>query len=227
MISIILPTYNERENLPRLLEKIAQLGLAAWEAIVVDDNSPDGTAALAEALGQRLPVRVLHRPGKLGLASAVVDGLGAARGDMLVTMDADLSHDPAILPVLVARLEAGADMAVGSRFAPGGVIVGWPVWRQFMSRAATRAAKLLFRIPVRDPMSGYFAVTRPFFQRVRPLLRPQGYKILLEMLVRGAPNRVEEVGFAFRDRQYGKSKISLAVTMAYLRMIVALVFRRR
>lgn len=224
-ISIVLPTYNERENLPKLLAAIARLRLPSWEAVVVDDNSPDGTGFLANDLTRQYPLRVIHRPEKSGLASAMVDGFAAARGQFLVAMDSDLSHDPAIIPTLVDRLRAGAMVAVGSRFAPGGGMVGWPAWRQFMSRVATGVARLLFRVPVRDPMSGYFAVQRTFFEQVHPLLRPRGYKLLLEMLVRGQPKRIAEVGFQFQDRQYGKSKISPAVIAAYLRMILDLLWR--
>ncbi len=224
-ISIILPTYNERENLPKLLAAIARLRLASWEAIVVDDNSPDGTGALADDLARQYPLRIIHRLGKSGLASAMVDGFAAAHGQFLVVMDADLSHDPEIIPALVERLRSGATVAVGSRFAPGGGMVGWPAWRQFMSRVATGVARLLFRVPVRDPMSGYFAVQRTFFDQVHLQLHPRGYKLLLEMLVRGKPKRIDEVGFQFQDRQYGKSKISPAVIAAYLRMILDLLFR--
>ncbi|MBI3115592.1 MAG: polyprenol monophosphomannose synthase [Candidatus Kerfeldbacteria bacterium] len=224
--SIILPTYNERDALPKLIERIAAVGLTDWEAIVVDDRSPDGTAEVAAELAQRFPVRVIVRSGKQGLASAVVRGFEEARGQFLVAMDADHSHDPAILPALVARLAQGADVVVGSRFAPGGGIVGWPAWRQWMSRVATWLATALFRVHVRDPMSGYFALQRPFFTNVAPRLNPMGYKILLELLVRGRPGRVEEVGFQFQDRRYGKSKISVAVVTAYLRMIIDLLIRR-
>lgn len=223
--SIILPTYNERENLPKLLAAIARLRLPSWEVVVVDDNSPDGTGALADDLARQYPLRVVHRPGKAGLASAMVAGFVAAHGQYLVVMDADLSHDPTIIPALVERLQSGATVAVGSRFAPGGGMVGWPAWRQFMSRVATGVARLLFRVPARDPMSGYFAVQRSFFASVHPQLHPRGYKLLLEMLVRGKPSRVDEVGFQFQDRQHGKSKISPAVIAAYLRMILDLLWR--
>lgn len=223
--SIILPTYNERENLPQLLAAIARLQLKSWEAVVVDDNSPDGTGILADDLARQYPLRVVHRSGKEGLASAMVAGFAAAQGQYLVVMDADLSHDPTIIPALIEHLRSGATVAIGSRFAPGGGMVGWPAWRQFMSRVATGVARLLFRVPVRDPMSGYFAVQRTFFDQVHPLLHPRGYKLLLEMLVRGKPKRIDEVGFQFQDRQYGKSKISLAVIAAYLRMIIDLLFR--
>lgn len=223
--TIVLPTYNERENLSSLIATIAGLPLTDWEALVVDDQSPDGTGEIAESLKATYPIRVIHRSGPRGLAPAVVDGLRAANGPYCVVMDADRSHDPAIIPALVAELERGADLVVGSRFAPGGRIEGWPLWRRAMSRVATLLAQLLFAVSVRDPMSGYFAVRREFFERVASQLRPRGYKILLELLVRGRPSRVPEIGFVFRDRRYGKSKISGTIIREYLKMLVDL--RRR
>lgn len=223
--SIILPTYNERENLPKLLEALRGLQLPDWEAIVVDDASPDGTGQLADELARTFPVRVIHRSGKLGLSSAVVDGLRAGQGQSLVVMDADLSHDPVIIPQLLRHLEQGRELAVGSRFVTGGGMEGWPARRQFMSRVATLLAQALFRVPVRDPMSGYFAVRREFFERVAPKLHPRGYKILLELIVRGRPASFAEVGFIFRDRLYGKSKVTTTVIVAYLRMIFDLLRR--
>lgn len=223
--SIILPTYNERENLGAVLDALRKLGLQDWEAIVVDDHSPDGTGDLAESLARQYPLRVVHRIRKEGLASAIVDGCQAAQGSQLVVMDADLSHDPRIIPELLARLQEGAMIAIGSRYVPGGGTVGWPFWRQGMSQLATLVARGLFRLSVRDPMSGFFALQRDFFQRVQSTLRPRGYKILLELLVRGKPTAVREVGFLFRDRQYGKSKITLGVIAAYGRMLTDLLFR--
>lgn len=225
MTSVVLPTYNERENITALVERIDSLGIVD-EIIVVDDRSPDKTAAVARALKPSAALTVIERSGKLGLASAIIDGIRASHGNRIVVMDADQSHDPSIIPRLVAAIQAGADIAIGSRFAFGGGIVGWPIRRQAMSWLATRVARTLFRVAARDPMSGYFAIQRGVFERVRPLLRPRGYKILLELLVRGAPLRTEEIGYVFQDRKYGKSKLSWTIAREYLAMILALLFHK-
>jgi len=225
-VSVILPTVNERDNLVELLPRLFALPLDL-EVIVVDDASSDGTALFVREQGRTYHMlRLMERPQKMGLASAVIDGFSAAAGEVLVAMDADLSHDENILPELVAAIEAGADVAVGSRFVAGGGMEGWPRRRQAASAVATAVARVLLRVPAHDPMSGYFAVRREVFDRVRPSLRPRGYKILLELLVRAAPVRVAEVGFVFVDRVRGKSKLSAAVAREYGAMILSLLFRR-
>src|SRR5439155_21648352 len=147
MLSVIVPTYNEREGLPELVERLAatfaQEGLEA-EILIVDDGSPDGTAALADELAARYPVRVLRRPGKAGLASAVLDGMRIVRGDLIGVMDADLSHPPdALLPMVRALEHDGVDLAVGSRYVPGGGMEDWPWLRQFVSAVANRLTTAL------------------------------------------------------------------------------------
>jgi dolichol-phosphate mannosyltransferase len=225
LATVVLPTYNERDNIGRLIERLDALG-CLHELIVVDDASPDGTAAAVRSMRTRVQIHLLERSGKLGLASAILDGIRMSHGQHIVVMDADLSHDPSIIPRMLQALDS-ADVAVGSRFADGGGMVGWPLQRQAMSWLATRVAQLLFGIRERDPMSGYFAIHRSVFDRIAPLLRPRGYKILLELLVRGAPLRTEEIGYVFQDRQYGKSKLSWTITREYGTMLFALMFRRR
>jgi dolichol-phosphate mannosyltransferase len=225
-VSVILPTINERDNLVELLPRLFALPLDL-EVIVVDDASTDGTALFVREQGRTYHMlRCMERPQKMGLASAVMDGFSAAAGEVLVAMDADLSHDEKILPALVAAIEDGADVAVGSRFVEGGGMEGWPRRRQAASALATAVARVLLHVRAHDPMSGYFAVRREVFDRVRPRLRPRGYKILLEILVRAAPLRVAEVGFIFVDRVRGKSKLSTAVAREYGAMILSLLFRR-
>lgn len=225
-VSVILPTYNERENIEACLTKIAALPIDA-EIIIVDDASPDGTAALARKLAAEYPVRVIERAGKLGLASALLTGMQQARAEILLCMDADLSHDSAIIPEMLQRIDEGADVAIGSRFVSGGGMVGWPIRRQAMSWFATKLAQLFLGIHEKDPMSGYFALRREVYQRVADELRPKGYKLLVEILVLGRPLRSSEVGYIFQDRQYGKSKISTTIAREYLEMIFRLVFRSR
>lgn len=213
MISVVVPTYNEAATIPKLASRLAEaLGERAWELVVVDDGSPDGTADAAEALAPRVPVRVVRRSGKLGLASAVTAGFAAASGDVLVVMDADLSHPPERVPALVDALAAGADLAVGSRYVPGGGSAGWPLRRRVVSRVACFIGGLL--VPVRDATSGFFAMRRSVIDGVR--LDPIGFKIGFEVMARGRYARVVEVPYTFRDREAGTSKFGSREIVSYL-----------
>lgn len=223
--AVVIPTYNERESIATLIGQIDALHCVD-EIIVVDDASPDGTVEIVRSLHPNLKLTLLERGGKLGLASAIIDGIRASRAERMAVMDADLSHDAKILPALIAALDE-ADVAIGSRFVDGGGIIGWPLHRQFMSAFATWISRLFLRVQGRDPMSGYFAIRRVTFDRVASDLRPRGYKLLLEILVRAAPVRVKEVGYVFQDRQYGKSKISWTIAREYFVMIIILLFRKR
>ena len=203
MISVVVPTYNEAASIPELAARLGRaLGSREWELIVVDDGSPDGTAGIAEALAPALPVRVVRRPGKLGLASAVVDGFAAAGGETLVVMDADLSHPPEVVPHLVDAIGAGADVAVGSRYVAGGRTVDWPLRRRVISRVACLMGNAL--VPVRDATSGFLAMRRGVIDGVH--LDPIGFKIGFEIIARGRYAKVVEVPYTFRDRQAGASK---------------------
>jgi dolichol-phosphate mannosyltransferase len=167
-------------------------------------------------------VRLLRRVGERGLSSAVIAGFDRARGDVLAAMDGDLSHDPAILPRLVQAVEAGADVAVGSRRIPGGGAEPWPWHRRRLSDLATALARLTVAVPLADPMSGYFALRRSVFEAVRGRVRPRGYKILLEIVCRAGPLRVVELPYVFRDRRQGVSKVGLRVGLQYLESLWAL-----
>lgn len=216
--SIILPTYNEAENLPELIPRLVALD-AGYDVVVVDDGSPDGTGRVAETLAKQYPVQLLERGQKLGLASAVIDGVQQrARAPVVVVMDADLSHDEAIVPQLVAAIEAGSDLAVGSRFASGGSTEDART-RRFFSWCAKQVARLALGVKVQDPMSGFFAVRRDRFLAVAPRLKPRGFKILLDFLVRARPEHVTEVGFHFRPRAKGESKLTGAIARQYFHMI--------
>jgi len=211
LISVVIPTFNEAGNLPILVERIAGiLGDLDYELVVVDDNSPDGTWRIAEELSARFPVRVFRRIDRRGLSSAVVDGLTAARGQSLVVIDADLQHDPAIIPALVAGL-ADHEVAVGTRYASGGGTGSWGGSRLTLSRAMTWGVRRLLRVPTSDPMSGFFAMRRTSFQRIHPLLHPRGYKILLEILHRGHIATVHHEAYVFATRQHGESKLGIGV----------------
>jgi dolichol-phosphate mannosyltransferase len=212
VISVVVPTYNEAASISPLASRLAAaLRGREWELIVVDDGSPDGTARVAESLAPAIPVRVVRRPGKLGLASAVVDGFASARGDVLVVMDADLSHPPEVVPQLADAIEAGADLAVGSRYVRGGAIADWPLRRRVISRVASLMGNAL--VPVRDATSGFLALRPAVIDGVR--LNPIGFKIGFEIVARGRYGRVVEVPYTFRDREHGRSKFGRREVLLY------------
>jgi len=213
MISVVVPTYNEAGSIPKLAERLhAALNAREWELVVVDDGSPDGTADIAAGLAPRIPMNVLRRAGKGGLASAVVAGFAAAKGDVLVVMDADLSHPPEVVPALIAAIEGGADLAVGSRYVAGGGVMDWPFKRRFVSRVACLMGNAL--VPVRDATSGFFALRRSVVDGVK--LNPIGFKIGFEVIARGRYKTVVEVPYTFRDRELGASKFGRREIMQYL-----------
>ena len=216
MLSVVVPTYNEAGSLPMLAERLAAaLAGRDWELIVVDDGSPDGTADLAEALAPRIPVRVVRRAGKAGLASAVVAGFDAARGEVLLVMDADLSHPPEVVPALADAIASGADLAVGSRYVRGGGVEDWPLKRRVVSRAACLMGNAL--VPVRDATSGFFALRRSVIDGVK--LNPIGFKIGFEVVARGRYDRVVEIPYTFRDRELGASKFGRREIAQYVQQL--------
>jgi dolichol-phosphate mannosyltransferase len=194
---------------PRLA---AALAIRTWELIIVDDGSPDGTADLAESYANAHPVRVVRRPGKAGLASAVLAGFAQARGDVLLVMDADLSHPPEAVPRLVSAIEDGADLAVGSRYVQGGGTKDWPLRRRVVSRAACLMGNVL--VPIRDCTSGFFAIRKSALDGVK--LNPIGFKIGFEVMARARYNKAVEIPYVFRDRELGKSKFGRREIGQYL-----------
>ena len=220
MLSLVVPTYNERHNLPTLLERL-QSALAdcgePFEVIVVDDDSPDGTAAAARSLQPRFPwLRVRARKHQRDLSTAVLAGWFEGRGDILGVIDGDLQHPPELLPTLLRRLkETGADLVIASRHVRGGGVSRWSPLRRLISWGATLMAG--FILPgtlsrVRDPMSGYFLVRRAIIEGAP--LRPVGYKILLEVLAKGEYQEVEEIPYIFQERHRGGSKLSAPPRLA-------------
>lgn len=221
LVSLAVPTYNERENIIPLLDQVrAAMRGRALEVWVVDDNSPDGTWQVAEEYSTAHPeVSVVRRVGERGLSGAVIEGFRRARGELLAVIDADLSHDPALLPSLVDAVQAGAELAVGSRRVPGGGADVWPWYRRLASNAATRLAQWTLGVQLADPMSGYFVVRRDVFEAVRERLKPRGYKILLEIVARAEPLKLVELPFVFRDRRQGVSKVSPHIATEYLKSL--------
>lgn len=225
-VTIVVPTYNERDTISELLPRIARATGAACrcEVVVIDDSSPDGTgevvAGVAAELQDVLPILLITRPGKSGLASAVLEGVRRARGDVIVVMDSDLSHPPETVPALLGAVAGGADVAVGSRYIRGGGVRRWPWRRRLMSRGATWMARAFLRVRVADPMSGFFAARRGLFDDT-PILG-LGYKILLELLVRHPAAAVVEVPFVFTERAGGRSKLNSGEVLNYLRLLVRL-----
>lgn len=219
-VSVIIPTYREAENLPILVPQVAAAlegaGLRG-EIVVVDDNSPDATARVCAELAQSYPVRLLVRANERGLSSAVVHGMRHARGDILVVMDADLSHPPEKVPELVDSVrQGGAEFVIGSRYVRGGTTAeDWGVLRWLNSKVATLLARPL--CSVADPMAGFFALPRASFEACQSCLDPVGYKIGLELLVKSRARSVREVPIHFRDRLHGQSKLSLKEQLNYLR----------
>lgn len=227
MISIVLPTYNEKESIERIVKEIFNVcrenDLDA-EVIVVDDNSPDGTGEIAVKLRKQYNLQVLIRKNKRGLSSAVLDGFELTRGELLGVMDADLSHPPELIPKLLKPItNKGADFVIGSRYVKGGSIKNWTAKRKTISKVATLLARPLTKI--KDPMSGFFFIRREVIEGVK--LSPRGYKIGLEILVKGNYKNVVEVPYTFRDRSYGKSKLDAKEYKNYLSHLFGLYFYKK
>ncbi len=219
-VSIVVPTYNERDNVETLCLGLREALEPAWdyEIIFVDDNSPDGTHEVVTRLGEEdSRVRLIRRPGKLGLGSAVSTGFAQATGDYWVMMDADLSHRPEDLPSLLALL-SDADIVVGSRYVPGGGVVNWPLWRRVVSRGASAAGRVIVGLHVRDLTSGFGAFRREHMERLLPTLSPKGFKLLLEIIAKSGGVRVKETPITFVDRRWGKSKASAGEALLFLRL---------
>ena len=222
---VVLPTYQEAENVAEVLRRLRAAAPGA-DVLVVDDSSPDGTAAIAKAAGHELGgIDVLVRPTKSGLGSAYRAGFaeGLARGyDVLVEMDSDLSHDPARLPALLRAVDAGADLAVGSRYVPGGSIPSWPVHRRFLSRAGNRYVDLVLDLSVRDATSGFRAYRAEILRRIDlASVRADGYGFQIEMVYRvaAAGGQIVEQPIEFVDRQRGTSKMSFRIIAEALLLV--------
>jgi dolichol-phosphate mannosyltransferase len=225
-LSVIIPTYNEKDNVASLVERVRQtLAGRDYEIIFVDDNSTDGTIAIAEGLAARYPVKLFVRRGEKGLATAVVHGLKQASGGIIGVMDADLQHPPEVLADLLKAIENGADIAFASRYVKGGGCPGWDTTRKIISRVALMVSHLLLPSSrrVKDPLTGFFMFRRENVSVER--LKPIGYKISLEVMLTGDFKNVVEVPFIFEERSAGKSKLRPQQQIDYLKHIFSLMAR--
>jgi dolichol-phosphate mannosyltransferase len=225
-LSIILPTYNESQNIVRMIDSVVQALPENMQAeiIVVDDNSPDGTGEIADRhaagfgheLKKRIQIQVVKRSGKLGLSSAILAGVDSAAGDVIVVMDSDLSHPPQTIPAMLDEIKrSGCDIVVASRYVKGGGVSGWPFKRRIASRGATKIAQVGLGIDVKDPMSGFFAFRRHIIKGIK--FDSIGYKMLLEMLVKARGAKIKEIPYVFTNRALGTSKLDSSVMLNYLR----------
>lgn len=220
--TIVIPTYNERHRIGLLLERVFEAcdseGLAV-EVVIVDDNSADGTGVVADEWAGHRRVRVIHRAGKLGLGTAVLEGFAIARTEIVGVMDGDLSHPPELLPRLFRTIGDGnLDLVVASRYVRGGGTSNFSLGRWLLSRAGCWLARPL--TPVRDAMSGFFLIRRRHLDGFQTSVR--GFKIGLELFVRSQPRRLAEVGYVFVGRSLGASKMSLTEARGFLRQLMSL-----
>jgi dolichol-phosphate mannosyltransferase len=231
---IVLPTYNEAENIVEVLDRTRD-AVPEADVLVIDDGSPDGTADLAERWGAAHGggLTVLRRPGKAGLGSAYRAGftLGLGQGyDALIEMDSDLSHDPASLPALLNAVDSGADLAIGSRYVPGGAIPDWPKHREYLSRSGSLYARIMLGLQVRDATSGFRCYAGPMLSRIDlDAISADGYGFQIEMAyaVARRGGRVVEVPISFTDRVRGTSKMSGRIVVEALVLVTWWALRDR
>jgi dolichol-phosphate mannosyltransferase len=230
---VILPTYDESENLERIAGAVLEELPPNGKVLVVDDNSPDGTGEIADRLAaQNDRIRVLHRPIKEGLGPAYLAGFRVALdagAERVIEMDADFSHDPAYLPQLIAATD-DADLAIGSRYVPGGGVTDWGPVRRFISRGGSAYARLALRVPVRDLTGGFKCFRRDVLEAIElDTIEARGYAFQVETTYRALKSgfRVVELPIVFRDRREGSSKMSKSIVAEAMWRVPAMRFRRR
>ncbi|MCJ8305560.1 MAG: glycosyltransferase family 2 protein [Nitrosopumilus sp.] len=225
-ISIIIPTYNESQNILQVLKSIKDNlpKKIVTQTIVVDDNSPDGTGKIVEEYLKSFKkmadytIEIIHRKTKDGLGSAILKGIQQAKGDMIVVMDSDFSHPPQIIPKLIESIKKyQCDIAVASRYINGGKIQGWSLKRKLMSKFATFVAKKGLGINTKDPMSGFFAFKRNIIKELN--IDAIGYKILLEILVKTKGVNIKEIPYTFQNRELGSSKLNTKIILDYYKSV--------
>jgi len=223
-LSLVIPTFNERDNIIPLIDRIhSVLHTISYEIIFVDDNSPDGTAEHVRTLAQKnLQIRCLQRVGRRGLSPSCIEGTLSSTAPFIVIMDADMQHDESILPLMLKTLqEDDCDLVVGSRYTEGGASEGLSFLRKAISQTATALAQRLLKVPLTDPMSGFFMFKRSFFKKALPHLSGKGFKILLDMTA-SCPEKYSfrEIPYEFRSRVAGESKLGSTVMLEYLFLLL-------
>ena len=229
-LTIVVPTFNERDNVELLIARLdAALRGIEWEVLYVDDDSPDGTAAKVRELAQTDPrIRCLQRIGRRGLSTAVIEGMLASSAPYLAVIDADLQHDESLLPQMLAAIKAeDLDVIIGSRHVAGGGVGDWDRRRVTISGFAARLARLIIAAELTDPMSGFFMVSRPAFERAVRRLSGQGFKILLDLFASTpVAYRFKEIPYVFSQRQHGESKLDSLAIWEYLMLLLDKLFGR-
>jgi dolichol-phosphate mannosyltransferase len=224
-LSVIVPTFNERDNVTTLYRRLeTALAGVAWEVIFVDDNSPDGTWDVVRGLASRdSRVRCIRRIGRRGLSGACIEGILASSAPCAAVIDADLQHDEAQLPKMLALLQGGeADLVIGSRYVAGGSADSFNKQRAGASALATEVAKRVLRVKIADPMSGFFMMRRDRFEQLAPQLSTQGFKILLDVVATARGElRVREIPYTFGSRLHGESKLDSMVALDFLGLVLA------
>ena len=230
--SIIIPAYNERDNIPLIVERLEKLLPSNnWEIVFVDDDSNDGSLDVVMRLSREKPhVRFIRRIGRRGLASACLEGMASSDADVFAVMDCDLQHDETILPAMLDAFEEDPqlEVAVGSRYTgQGGGTGDLSKLRVFVSRFATKIGSIIRKTPLTDPMSGFFAIRREVFEETVRSMTGKGFKILLDIVLSaGRPLRVREFPYEFHTRQHGESKLDIVVAFEYLYLLADKIFGR-
>ena len=224
-LSVIVPTFKERGNIAELVRRLdLALNGVAWEAIFVDDNSPDGTAAAVKEIAGRDPrVRCIKRVGRRGLAGACIEGMLSSAAPYVAVIDADLQHDEKVLPAMLGKLESGqADLVAATRYVAGGSAASFSEGRGTISRLATRMTHKAVGTPLSDPMSGFFMMRRDRFDEIAPRLSPAGFKILLDIAATaGSKLRIAEQPYSFGERFDGESKFNIQIGVEFLGLLLA------
>ncbi len=224
LLSVVFPTFNERGNVAELVKRLdSTLSAVAWEAIFVDDNSPDGTADAVKAMAQRDPrVRCLRRVGRRGLAGACIEGMLSSSAPFVAVMDADLQHDERVLPAMLAKLQSGdCDLVAATRYVEGGSAGSFSKKRGKISRLATLITRHVLGTSLSDPMSGFFMMRRDVFDGMVGRLSPVGFKILIDIATAGEGLRIAEQPFSFGTRQEGESKFNVQIGVEFLGLLLS------
>src|SRR5256885_11297268 len=224
-LSVVVPTFKERDNVPLLVDKLAHtLAGVDWEVVFVDDNSPDGTASVARKIGESdARVRCVRRIGRRGLAGACIEGMLSSQARYVAVMDADLQHDETLLTAMLARVRHDADVAVASRFAEGASAAGLSsARREHASRLSNALTRRLLGVTLSDPMSGFFMMRRERFEELAPQLSSQGFKILLDIVATARGSlAIAELPFVFAARRHGESKLDTRVALDFAALVLA------